>query len=252
MATLQGPLLLATALFVAAGCAGVPGLSDLGPAERERARGAGEMARSAVVLLEPGPRYGGGYSSGVIVHPEGLVLGCGHGVSRLEDETHVLLPDGRRLTAHRLWQDRDRDLAVWGIEEPGPYPYLEVSVRALEPGEVVLKAGRDSDGEFRWAVGRVLPPGDPQLFDIRHSAAVYPVDSGSPLLDLYGTVVGVNVAATGELAFTPAPGEEGYFASASLPPPEQVLMDSLDAVREIRAPGPTAAPAPAAPAPPPR
>jgi S1-C subfamily serine protease len=149
--------------------------------------------RGALVTL----RTAIGKKSGGIVDPAGLVLTCLHGsVPGLPEE--VTLSDGRGGTARVRATAPDLDLALLEITSPkGPFPALAFAPQA-GAGEWTFLARPSSGGEDD-AAGRPAMMGIPLAYgeDVYvHSALLvglpaFPGDSGAPLLNAKGEIVGV-------------------------------------------------------------
>lgn len=160
-----------------------------------------ERLRPALVQIraEAGPaqeaRPG---AAGFIVDPSGIVVTVGHVLSsggRLEVE----LSDGRRVPGRVVGRDARTDLAAVRIESTPDLPVLRLGDSdRVRPGELVLALGHPyglpqavSLGVVSW-VG-APPTGGPPGFDFIHTdASVNPGNSGGPLVNLAGEVVGVN------------------------------------------------------------
>ncbi|MFT4193820.1 Do family serine endopeptidase [Ottowia sp.] len=149
------------------------------------------------------PRGGGvqetpvrGAGSGFIVSPEGLILTNAH-VVRGADEVSVKLTDRREFKARVLGQDDKTDVAVIKIDARDlPTVPLGTS-KALGVGEWVLAIGSPFGFENSVtagvvsAKGRSLPDEGMVPF-IQTDVAVNPGNSGGPLMNTRGEVVGIN------------------------------------------------------------
>jgi serine protease Do len=146
--------------------------------------------------------------SGFIVRQDGYIVTNAHVVDEAE-RIHVRLADGRRFTARLVGLDERVDLALLKIDATGlPVAALGDSNR-LRVGEFVLALGHpfglDQTVSFgivsrKGAPLRVAAPG----FDfIQTDAAVNPGNSGGPLVNMAGEVVGVNsmAARNGSIGF---------------------------------------------------
>lgn len=139
--------------------------------------------------------------SGVLVAPDGYILTNAHVVgegNRLE----VTLKDGTHLHAEPVGTDPADDLALVRAEGSGfPYATLGDS-SALHPGQLVIAIGNPygfhstvSTGVVS-ALGRALRSREGRLIEniIQHTAPLNPGNSGGPLVDSSGHVVGINTA----------------------------------------------------------
>ncbi len=150
----------------------------------------------------PGQRGGGepqltrGQGSGFIVSPDGVILTNAH-VVRGADEVSVKLTDRREFRAQVLGRDDKTDIAVLKIDASG-LPTLPLgSSQALKAGEWVLAIGSPFGFENTVTAGVVSAkgrslPDDSAVPFIQTDAAVNPGNSGGPLLNARGEVVGIN------------------------------------------------------------
>ncbi len=142
-----------------------------------------------------------GAGSGVVIAPDGYVLTNDHVVNA----THELMAtfeDGTTLAAERVGTDPATDLAI--IRANGsnlPYATLGDSA-SLRVGQLVIAIGNPfgfqstvSTGVVS-AVGRALRSREGRLIEniVQHTAPLNPGNSGGPLVDSRGRVVGVNTA----------------------------------------------------------
>lgn len=152
-----------------------------------------EKASPAVVAIA----LGGGHGSGFIVSPDGLVLTNAHVVQGSPKTVAVVLADGRQVLADVVgFASQGLDLAALKIRNQKNLPYL----RLAAPGSVRV-------GQSVYAIGtplslqlqNTLTYGIVSRIDtksglIQHDAAVNPGNSGGPLLNSNGQVIGVNSA----------------------------------------------------------
>ena len=148
---------------------------------------------------EEGPRRALG--SGFVIHPTGFVVTNAHVVER-SSTVQVRLASGRRLTGTVVGRDRRVDLALVKVEPADPLPVLPLGdSERLSVGELVLALGHPFGLEQTVSLGIVSRKGAPLQaaapgFDfIQTDAAVNPGNSGGPLVDMGGQVVGVNTMA---------------------------------------------------------
>ncbi len=148
------------------------------------------------------PRPRRGLGSGFIVSPEGHLI-TNHHVIRGASSVQVRLHDGRRFSARVLGSDARTDLAVLKIDGAGNLPVMRLgNSDAMQVGELVMALGNPFGLEESVSLGIVSrkPAGagvaGPAFQFIQTDAAVNPGNSGGPLVNMAGEVVGVNSAAT--------------------------------------------------------
>jgi len=144
----------------------------------------------------PHPRVMHAQGSGFIISPDGLVLTNAHVVNGAKQVT-VKLSDHREYKAKVLGLDRSSDIAVLKIDATG-LPTVQLgNSDNLGVGDYVLAIGEPFGLEetatagIVSAKGRTLP-GDGYVPFIQTDAAVNPGNSGGPLFDANGAVVGIN------------------------------------------------------------
>jgi len=142
-----------------------------------------------------GPRNRG-LGSGFMVPPRGTVVTNAHVLEDAE-EIRVRLADGREVPADLVGVSDETDLAVLRIEPALTRPLSWGESSALQPGAIVFALGSPfglpssiSQGIVS-GVGR-RGPGDRSLAFLQTDAAINRGNSGGPLVDLAGRVLGVN------------------------------------------------------------
>jgi serine protease Do len=144
-----------------------------------------------------GPRKGAG--TGFLIDDKGLIL-TNHHVIDGADRIVVRLTDGRTLRAQRVGSDPDTDIALIKVESLQPLPYAELgNSDSLRVGEWVCAIGNPLAYEHTVTVGVVSFVGR-KLFDqsldnyIQTDAAINFGNSGGPLINAHGEVIGINAA----------------------------------------------------------
>ena len=158
----------------------------------------GILAKSGQAGGKPGQA---GSGSGVLITPDGYILTNDH-VVRGSKSLTATLRDGTSLDAELIGADPATDLAL--IRAGGsalPYATMGDS-SALHVGQLVIAIGNPfgfqstvSTGVVS-ALGRALRSADGRLIEniIQHTAPLNPGNSGGPLVDSRGRIVGINTA----------------------------------------------------------
>jgi serine protease Do len=140
-----------------------------------------------------------GTGSGVIIEPDGHILTNYH-VIQHADRIMVKLADGRTLRAHVVGSDPDTDLALIKVEGAQPFPAAALGDSdRLRVGEWVCAIGNPLAYEHTVTVGVVSYIGR-KLFDtsftdyIQTDAAINFGNSGGPLINTRGEIIGINSA----------------------------------------------------------
>ncbi len=149
-----------------------------------------------------GGRAASGSGSGVIVAPDGLVLTNNHVVDGAQ-QIGLSLADGRSFKARVLGRDADTDLAVLRSETGETLPAAKLAnSKEVRPGQIAIAIGNPLGFESTVtagivsAVGRSLRASNGRLIGdvIQTDAALNPGNSGGPLVNSAGAVIGINTA----------------------------------------------------------
>ena len=160
-----------------------------------------EKLRPAVVNLRVGKGMRGGTGSGVLFTPDGFLL-TNHHVVQGSEKVRVRLNDGSEMSGRVIGNDAVTDLAVVQAEG-ATFPFAALGDSAkLKVGQLAVAIGSPLGFESTVtagvisALGRTLRSVSGHLVDniIQTDAALNPGNSGGPLVDSAGRVVGINTA----------------------------------------------------------
>ncbi|MEI7929709.1 MAG: trypsin-like peptidase domain-containing protein, partial [Verrucomicrobiales bacterium] len=136
----------------------------------------------------------GSSGSGVVTTADGLILTAAH-VVQGADELRVVFPSGKEVTGKVLGANFSKDIGMVKITDPGPWPFVACGEsKPLNAGDWVValghSAGFDAARTPPVRFGRVVSKG-PGNF-LTTDCTLIGGDSGGPLFDLDGKIVGIN------------------------------------------------------------
>ena len=162
-----------------------------------------QRIRPSVVSLKAFKSKDIGFGSGVILSADGYIMSNAH-VVKDSNKFQVELYDRRQVSARLIGVDNESDLAVLKVDADNLIPAVWGDSDAIEVGSMVWAIG--SPYEFTQTITSGILSGKDRRGDAYHNkqtllqtdAAVNPGNSGGPLVDIQGKVIGINTSIFGE------------------------------------------------------
>lgn len=184
-----------------------------------------------------GPDAWSSAGSGVIIRRNGMILTSQHVIEGAAS-IYVTLHDGRRMIARRIAADRRSDLAIIRVSLDNAPAAELADATELRRGHIVFALGNplglSSDGQAAVshglisAMGRPLPERFGREEDryygdmIQTTVPIHPGNSGGPLIDIHGRVVGIVAAVS-----TQAGTHEGIGFAVPINEHTKAIIDKL-------------------------
>ncbi len=166
-------------------------IQELLALERQQIKVSAKIAEVTVNVLQ-----GSAQGSGVIVSPEGFVLTAAHVAGKPGRNTKITLSDGRQVNGKTLGMDRSVDAGLIQITDTSvsKWPHASIGVsQDLRPGQWVIASGHpgglDTQRPPVIRVGRLLNSMRSTLIT---DCTLIGGDSGGPLFDLNGKLIGIH------------------------------------------------------------
>lgn len=182
-----------------------PALTKPAPENVEDLRAIQEQVKLVLKKVMPatvGLRIGQSQGSGVIIDKEGHILTAGHVSGTPGRDVTVILPDGRTVKGKTLGSNRGIDSGLVKITDKGDWPCVEMGSSAeLQRGQWCVATGHP--GGYRPGrtpvvrLGRIL---NVTRSVIQTDCALVGGDSGGPLFDMTGKVIGIHSRIGGSIA----------------------------------------------------
>jgi serine protease Do len=139
-------------------------------------------------------RAGNSVGSGVVISEDGIVLCAAHVCGRPDVKVTFTFPDGKEAEGRTLGTDHELDAGLMKITDPGTWPHAAIAGRnEATLGDWVLALGHpggfDPERSTVARLGRVIHR---SRGVIRTDCTLIGGDSGGPLFDMHGRVIGIH------------------------------------------------------------
>ena len=198
---------------------------------------AAEVKRSVVLIGQTGS-----HGAGVIWRPDGIVVTNRH-VLR-DDRVDVVLDDGRKLTGIVAARHPDRDLAVVKIAADDLPAVCLGDSSTVRPGQFAIAIGHPPGLRSAATVGIVVAAGQaatlegPRTGDwLQTDVTLRPGNSGGPLVDAHGAVIGINTMVNGRLSLSIPSSAVERFVAGERPSDPRAWLGVNGLVVPLRQPG---------------
>src|SRR5690349_5842907 len=172
-------------------------IADL-KAMEERVQILSRQLSPSVVAVEVGFATG----SGVVISADGLVLTAGHVCGRPNRDVEFTFTDGRTARGRTLGVDLDNDTGLMQITDPGPWPHAALGdLSQSQIGDWMLALGHPGGFDLKRSLvirlGRIVRLTADAL---QTDCTISPGDSGGPLFDMYGRIIGIHSSISSSVA----------------------------------------------------
>ena len=164
-------------------------LDDLKAIERQVKSIIPRLSRAVVAV-----QIGNASGSGVVVSEDGLVLTAAHVCGATNRDVRFTFSDGSTARGKTLGLNHEMDAGMMKITSPGAWPHVEIGeLERAHPGDWVLSLGHpggfDPERSLVVRLGRIITLHTDML---QSDCAISAGDSGGPLFDMTGKVIGIN------------------------------------------------------------
>ncbi len=180
-----------------------------------------------------------GSASGVIISQNGLVLTAAHVLERIGEDVKITitLEDGTNYLATKLGYNLETDLGLLLIDNPrnSPLPVCRLAKTASNLGEYIFTyahpSGAIAGRPAQLRLGRVLSIKmlEAKPLYIFSDLNIQPGDSGGPLFNLDGELVGINSSAAEHIGFNIFGTIDQFYKDAEKLSQKEILGDAKNA-----------------------